>query len=110
MNLTALRRLVAGDRAFVVVGLLAPAAWIVHFSAGLVLVPVACDTGRMAPLHALTVICALAGGAGLVLLRRRGSPATDAGELRRWAGSLAAFFIVLIVLEGILPWVIDPCL
>lgn len=103
----ALRRLVEGDRALVVAGLLAPGAWVVHLSAALVLVPVACETGWELPLHALTVACAAVAAAGLLLLRR--TPPGDEPELRRWAGSLAVFFLALIVVEGIPALVLDPC-
>lgn len=103
-----------------------PAAWTAHLLASYPLVPLACDTGSTAPLNILTVVTALiataAAGTGWWAYRRArgaGAPdapgAGDASESRAGFMGLAGLLVALlftfaIVIEGLPPLLVDPCI
>jgi len=94
-----------------------PAAWAIAVGASYVTVPVACDVGTTLPLHAIRVVTTAAalGSTWLsygVWRESRGAAAL-AVERTAFLGLLgvvvSAFSAVLIVLEGVANFVIDPC-
>ncbi len=111
----------------------APLAWAVHMGARYPLVRLACDAGQTWLLHAVSLGCALAAGAGLasaIVAARRARPAdptleTDAdvlgpsppagrrvaliGVLARAGIVTSLVFLGSIVAEAVPAFVHDPC-
>lgn len=98
--------------------LLAPAAWVVHLSAGVALVPLSCERGTDAWLHLTTVVALIAAVAGAGLSRRAlrraadgdgdGRHATDRFVARLgWWGAL--FLTGLVLVEGLLVFPLEAC-
>jgi putative membrane protein len=99
-----------------------PAAWTFRLLVSYPLVPVACDLGTNAPLHLVTIGFAALAVAGLVVSwgswrRAREAPASEAVTPIRRAVFMAvsglllnAIFLLTIIVEGMNPLFVDPCL
>jgi hypothetical protein len=96
--------------------LLAPAAWALHLSVGVALVPVSCDRGTEAWMHLSTALTLALAMAGAVLSRRALGRAQDGDEATAtdlfvarlgWWG--AVFLTGLVLVEGLLPLSMDAC-
>jgi hypothetical protein len=96
---------------------LAPALWGLALGASYVLVPVSCDLGTTLPLHAVravTTAVALGTAYGSYGVWRA-AQGTESRTVRRigflaFLGiAVATFSALLIVLEGVANFVVDPC-
>jgi hypothetical protein len=89
-----------------------PAAWTAHNLGSTALVPVACAATDVPVLHAVTLLTALVAAAGVVVaLRARAR--TRVGGRRFVAGTAAlidAFFLFVVLVEGVPTLVLGPCL
>lgn len=99
-----------GRLAFAVGG--APAAWASHLGLSYLIVPESCRWGTAAALHAVTAVTfAVALASVVVAVRLRSTP--DGGDDARFAGTagfiIGGVFLVAIVAEGLLPFLLDPC-
>lgn len=99
-----------GRLAFAVGG--APAAWATHLGISYLIVPESCRWGTVAGLHAVTVVTLAVAVASLVVAGRLRSAADGDGDAA-FAGTagliIGAIFLVAIVAEGMLPFLLDPC-
>jgi hypothetical protein len=82
-----------------------PSAWMGHLLLSYLLVPPACDTSTV-PLHATTVVFALA-AVGAIVVGVRGVDGD--GSRPFWAVLLGAFFVLVILLQGAANALVDPC-
>jgi hypothetical protein len=99
------------SRALVVAFLAAPVAWVIHLAASVALVPAACELSSVLVLHLVTVVTALAAIGG-ILATRRYRVAADGGHVALLSSGgfwLGVLFLVLIVLEGIPVFALEPC-
>lgn len=99
-----------------------PIAWTVHLLLSYALLPLACASGLLILLHAVTLATALVtAAAGFVAYRRQSEPGTDdrggvrgpsTGYVRFMARSgvaLSALFLFVILLEGLPVFFLGPC-
>lgn len=93
-----------------------PIAWTAHLLISYPLVPVACDMGTNAILNAVTAATALLSAAAALVgwwayRRLRGDPPFDWARFMAVSGALlGAFFVFVIVVEGLPPLLQDACL
>ena len=87
-------------------------AWSLHLLASYAILPVACAAGSTLPIHALTLVFALAtigaGVASFASWRRAGATAAE-----RWTGLaslvLNGIFLFAIIIEGLPAFALHPC-
>jgi hypothetical protein len=95
----------------------APAAWALAILASYVLVPVSCELGTRLPLHGVRLVTTAAalGAAWAAFGLWRETRGSEGARVRRTAFlaaigvGIALFSALLIVLEGIANFVVDPC-
>lgn len=95
----------------------APLAWGLALGASYVLVPVSCELGTVLPLHAVRAVTAAAALAAAAASHgvRRATRGSEAPPVRRTAFlaflgvAVASFSALLIVLEGVANFAVDPC-
>lgn len=96
-----------------------PLAWAGHLGVAYYLVPDACAAGSSALLHVVTFVAvavAVAAIASAWRVRRAAHPSDDgiASERGAFAGvvglALSSLFLLVILMEGLPPLLIDPCL
>lgn len=99
-----------GRLAFAVGG--APAAWATHLAVSYLIVPESCRWGTVVGLHAVTAVTLAVALASLVVAARLRS-APDGENDTGFAGTaglvIGGVFLVAIVAEGLLPFLLDPC-